>query len=562
MNKDNYKRELDNVKPDEKLVRNTISMLEERQEKKKRIFTFQKLAIGFCSILVIGGVGYTYYSSTNDNTIISSGESNKQYAVSTTYNIEEKKENVTSNISVVVSSDNGAYIDRDQRWVPSKRIGFDKETEKTFTGMYLISQSDNTNWKNYRHTKEYSDFKTFVKMLDSVASEKTIEFKRVSSYKNNDIIIYDTYGKSYATKNTMRVKIGNKYMIYLPVVGEDTIVVQLLSAEQITVYEIKRDMSKEDEYIALRDFIKNTGREVIEDEQESIDRNVRVYVNGKEDKTRYYDNVLMDENSNDFRLRYTQDKKLIVTFKDTYKKEISDPKVKFNKDIELSTFRNNVKDIMARYLGKDSYAYIIILTKNDDVYYIQTSKWVKEGQPSIIKVASGASSIERGNNSNGESRVFAIINGKKQELNIQLEEKSYNSIKYPIDTNVEYKTSDIKTRYDSETGRIYATLYDTYKKEISNPKVELNKEIEISLLKGKVKGYYVSYVGKDSYPYIIVLTTTSDVYYIKTSEWVKTGTAMIEKVASNVTKVEIGSFNGIYGVYATINGEKVKLDIK
>lgn len=422
MNKDNYKRELDNVKPDEKLVRDTINLIEKRQEEKQRksIFTFQRLAVGFCSILVIGSVGYTYYNTNNGSRTISSEESNKQYAVSTTYNIEEQKEAVTSNINAVVSSNNnGVKIDRDQNWVPSKRIGFNKETENTFTGMYLISESDNTNWKNYRHTKEYNDFKKFINMLDAVASEKTIKFKKTNSYKNSDIIIYDTYGKSYATKNTMRVKIGNKYMIYLPVLAEDTIVVQLLGANDIAVYEIKRDMSKEDEYIKLRDFVKNTGVEIIEDKQESIDRNIKVIVNGKEDKTKYYEGNVFDDETSHVRVRYTlNDKKLYIKLKNNYT-EITEPKVTFDKEIEISSLHGKVKDIIVSYIGQDSYPYIIILTNDANVYCIKTSDWVRTGTAMIEKITQSASSIERGTDENGYSKIYATVNGKKVKLDIK-----------------------------------------------------------------------------------------------------------------------------------------------
>lgn len=555
MNKDKYKSELDNIKPDEKLVRNTINLIREREEQKQRknIFSFNKLAVGFCSVVILGSIGYTYFNYNTNSKVNNNSKEKNKYASSTIYKIEEDNSNMVSNIKTVISKNDGLKIDRDQNHVPSKRIGFDKIDEKSFTGMYLIRESDGKNWKYYKHTKEYNDFKKFRSLLDSVSSEQSIQLKKNDTYKHNDIVIYNTYGEAYTSKNTMRVKIGYQYMVYLPVMADDTIVVQLLSADKITVYEIKRDMSKEDEYAELRDFLTNTGTEIQEDVREGIDRNIKSFVNGKEDKSGDYADMLFGVDGQLVKIKYTFSKKLfIVTFKkDKY--SVSNPKIQYNREYNLDFFKGKVEDAKLEYLGTNDYPYIIVLTTNKDVYYIDTREWAKTGKPEIKKVATNATKIEYLKDKNDRYKMYATINGKRTELNI-------GEFKEIIKTTIDKKTNDISVKYTSENGKLLITFNDTFKKEIDNPKIQLNKEIEFGFFKNKVKDLKIAYLGKDSYPHLVILTNSGEVYRIQTSKWVSTGDYELIRLTTDATEIEVGKdSNGNASIFATVNNKKIRV---
>ena len=556
MNKDRYKSELNSIKPDQRLVQNTINLLREKEEQRERksIFSFNKLAVGFCSIVILGSVGYTYF---NYNTISKENNASKEknkYASSTIYKIEKGVSNILSNINEIDKKVSDKEFTYEKGTTPTKVIGLDKISESDFTGMYLVRETNNSKWKLYKHTKEYINFKEFISRVDDLASGSNVKLiKSKNSYENSYLKIKDNRGSATIEKDTMLVKIGHNYLAYIPKNINNPIVVQLLGANDITVYSIELDSKKQSSLNELRNFIATTGTEIKEDEQESIDRNIKSFENGKEDKTNKYGDMIFNIKTQEVEIKYTATKKIfIVTFyKDN--NSINNPKVEYNREYSIDFFKGKVESAQLEYLGSNEYPYIVVLTTNKEVYYIDTKEWIKNGKPEIKKVASNATKIERSKDKYDRSKMYATINGKKTELSIG----DFNDI---VNTTIIKDSKDINVKYLSDNGKLLIKFYDTFKNEIDNPKIQLNKEIEVDFFRNNVKDLEIAYIANDTYPSLVILTSSGEVYRISTSKWVSKGDYELIRLTKDASKIEIGKdLNGNDAIYATVNGKKINI---
>ena len=559
-----YKNELDNVKPSEELIRKTINNINERQSEKKSIFTFKRLAVCACSLVILGVGGYTYYNVMNDNSI-SNGKTNGNVKYSPNVVENLKKETIVEvekNVQVYSKAQSFEKVIF-RKSIDS--LDFNEVNEKSFMGMYMVTEfGSGAKWVKVRHTREWNNYVKFYDYLKKITDDSSIigYVPKEGEGIKGDCVFINVYKKpSYVIKGTYAIEVNNHLTLYIPKNYKDHMYFVNTGLDKVEVYEIS---IKEDEklYNEFRDFVANLGIRVPDENVENPDMNHGVIINGEQVKE---DIVLFKRKiiNGDATITLNMYSELVVNLKENYD-YIVKTNVEFNKDYVIG---EKIEAFLALQNPKARATVIVYLTKGGELYSVDTAKWVSTGKTNPVKLASGVSEISNDNADN----LYVTINGKKKKIDYQYTPITY----YNATTSNEQENEEADTNIrplirESKRRTSYSSLYHkenmdivlTFLKPYMNMdnKVELNKEYLIA--KDAVEYEYV--LGQSRYAKIYYVNTNGDLYLIDSVDIVKTGEIKPQLLASNIVKLEADNADRVTAYdknnkeYKYLNNEKAE----